>query len=424
MKILIIDDEKISRKVLLKQLEGVGSCTAVDDSEKGLKMVEKALEKKKPYDLITLDVSMPRMNGQSLLKSIRKKEKGLKIKKADRTKILMVTSRMNISTIKECIKYGCDGYLSKPVTRYQILGSLGNMGFPDLPEAGDKKGQGQVVAKIIKRFYAGKINLPVLPGIVTEVQDLLEQEAPSIEDLVEIVKKDIMISSKLVSIANSAIYRGVEKADTLNAALVRLGIKAASALISSLVAKDLFASDDEQVNALLEKLWMHSFACACLAKRLGEEVKVKNADALFLMGIVHDIGKMLLIKAIADLDGSKFDEDTFVGIHEIHTTFGAVLLKKMRFPKEFIRVAEFHHWSDFTDLDDMELGIIHLSDTLAAQMGYAFFDGDTPEAEEDSDGDPKVENPRLLKQLGLDPEKIPAIVSEMAGAIKESAKAF
>ncbi len=429
MNILIVDDEKISRKVLLKQLEGIGNCTSVDDSEKALELVETALKKNQPYDLITLDVSMPKMNGQTVLKRIREMEKARKVEKAGRMKIIMVTSRMNISTIKKCIKLGCSGYLSKPVNKYQLLGNLGKMGFTDLPEIADKKqaGQAQVVAKIIKRFYAGKITLPVLPGIVSEVQDLLEQASPSIDQLTEIVKKDIIISSKLVFIANSALYRGMEKADSLNAALIRLGIKAASTLISSLVAKDLFASEDEKLNALLQRLWMHSFACACLAKRLGEELKMKSADTLFLMGIVHDIGKMLLIKAIADIDSEEsFEDSTYLAIHEIHTTFGAVLLKKMRFSEEFVRIAEFHHWNDFSGKDEQELMIINLADHLADQMGYPFFDGDfSPGSEEaDSGGAVNFEGIKVLKHVDIEEEKLTAIVNEMKTTIEESAKAF
>ncbi|MCF6248184.1 MAG: HDOD domain-containing protein [Desulfobacula sp.] len=424
MKILVIDDEQISRKVLLKLLAGIGDCTAVDDSLKGLKLATVALQKKKPYDLITMDISMPKMDGLQLLGAIRKKEKSLKIEKVDRMKIVMVTSRMNIFTIKDCIKLGCDGYLSKPVNKYQLMGTLGKMGFTDLPKIKyeTQEKQTRIVAQIIKRFYAGKIQLPVLPGIAKEIQDLMENKDPSTRDLVEIVKKDIVISTKLISIANSALYRGIEKVTDLNTALIRLGMKASSSLITTLVAKDMFTSKNKQLNGFLEKLWMHSFACACFAKRLGEELKSKSADSLFLMGIVHDIGKMLLIKAIMDIYPEEtFDEDIHIAIHEIHTTFGAVLLKKLRFAKEFLHITEFHHWSDFSKKDGQELLIINLADILANQTGYHFFDG---EAVVENEAPIKIEGLKVFKQLGLEEEKIQAMVKEMKTTIKESAKAF
>ncbi|MCD4721340.1 MAG: HDOD domain-containing protein [Desulfobacula sp.] len=428
MKILIVDDENISRTILLKKMELIGECTAVDDSLNALELYDKAVKNKEPFDLITLDVSMPKMDGRQLLQLIRKKEKALKIIKKDRVKIIMVSSRMNMSIIKECIKLGCDGYISKPVNKYQLLENLSRMGFalPTNIEKDDKKKHTQIVARIIKRFYKGKIKLPVLPRIVNEVQQLMESQDPSIEDLAEIVKKDILISSKLISIANSPLYRGVDKADSLNAALLRLGIEASQGLIATLVTKNLFKSDNKILNRLLEKLWMHSFACACIGKRFAEELGIQKSETVFLMGIVHDIGKMLLLKAIADMDPKESFEnmEIQVAIHEIHTTFGAAVLKKMRFSNEFIRIAEFHHWNDFSKNDEQELLIIHLSDYLAKEIGFSFFDVEEIDDEAKSDSRKKLENLESLKQLNLDPDKAMEIADEIKAIIQDSAQAF
>lgn len=432
MKVLIIDDEKVSRKVLLRQMEGIGDCTVVDDSEKGLKLVLKSLQEKQAYDLITMDVSMPKMDGPTLLKMIRKKEQSLKIEKTDWIKIIMVTSRMNISTIKKCIKLGCNGYLSKPVNKYQLLNNLAQLGVVDLPKTAAEKREGKagIVAGIIKRFYAGKIQLPVLPGIVTEVQSLMKKSDPSIESLGKIIQKDILISTKLISIANSSLYRGVEKVEDLNTALVRLGAKAASGLVSSLVAKDMFASDDDKTNELFEQLWMHSFACACIAKHLAEQLKHPNPETLFLMGIVHDIGKMLLIKAIADINPEEtFEDDIQIAVHEIHTTFGAVLLKKMRFAPEFISVAEFHHWNDFSKKDDKELVMINLADNMARELGYGFFDLESKKQADQARDDTapveiNIKNLKAAAHLGIEEKDLKAAAEKMAGVIKSSAKAF
>ncbi len=425
MKVLIIDDEKISRKVLLKQMEGIGDCTAVSDSQKGFALVMKSLREKQPYELITMDVSMPNMSGPQLLSQIRKKEKSMKIKKADRIKIIMVTSRMNISTIKECIGLGCDGYLSKPVNKYQLLGNLEQMGFADLPEVKTgEKGQIQVVPKIIKRFYGGKIKLPVLSAIETDIRALMATQNPGIDDFTAIVQKDIVISSKLVSIANSALYRGVEKVNTLGEALVRLGIKAASGLVSSLAAKDLFQSDNDRLNDMLRTLWMHSFACGCLAKAIGEKLNSKTTDSLFLMGIVHDIGKMLLVKAISDIRPDEpFGKDIQVAVHEIHTTFGAVLLKKLNFTLEFIRISEFHHWGDFSQTDDQDLMIINLADGLANSMGYTFFCEEEVRAPDD-DAPFMIDHLSVYKHLELEKEEVLELAQKTRETINESVRLF
>ncbi len=428
MKILIVDDEKISRRILVKKLGAAGDCVDVDNSKKALELFNKGVEAKKPFDLISLDVSMPKMDGRQVLRAIRKKEKELKLDKKNRVKIIMVTARMNMSTIKECIKLGCNGYLSKPVSKYQLMENLERMGFgksKDDKNSDSKKNHGtksQIMAQIINSFYKGKIKLPILPRIVNEVQELMKGDDPSIEDLGRIVNKDILITSKLISIANSSLYKGVDKAKDLNAALLRLGMKATYGLISTLVTKELFKSDNKALNNLMEKLWMHSFACACFGKRIAEELKNKNAETIFLMGIVHDIGKMLLLKAISDMKPEETFEDgeLLLAIHEIHTTFGAVVLKKMKFSQEFIKISEFHHWNDFSKDENQALLIIHLADFLADGSGYDFSDF----KEEESNDLEGLENLESLKQLGINKDKAMKIVKEIKPVIQNSAKAF
>lgn len=425
---MIVDDETISRKLLIKKMEKIGTCTEVGESMTAMELFEQALEDKKPFDLITLDVSMPKMDGRQLLKMIRKKEKVLKIPKKEKVKIIMVTSRMNVSLIKECITLGCDGYLSKPVNKYQLLGNISRMGFapPDEIQNVKETTPTGIVAKIIRQFYQGKIKLPVLPGIVTQVRRLLENHDSTIEDLAKIIEKDIVISTRLVFIANSPLYRGIDKAEDLNSALLRLGMKAASGVVSTLVSKDLFNSDNKGVNELLQKLWIHSFACGCYGKQLAQETGIENPDTVFLMGIVHDIGKMLLIRAISDIYPEQSFEnlELILGIHELHTTFGGVLLKKMHFASEFIRIAELHHWDDFSSDNDKELLVIHLADFLANRTGFRFFNLEQAEDKTDTDLLSDLENMESLKQLKISAARVLEIADEIKPVIRESAPAF
>jgi len=182
LKTLIVDDEAVSRKKLEKIMGTISECLTADDGKKGIAFYEEAIEKKNPFDLLTIDISMPGMSGLKVLNEIRRKEQTLKIPKAKRSKIIMVTSRMNTATIKKCIKLGCNGYLTKPINKYQLFKSLGGMDF-DIPEALIKKDKSEyedIEGNIIKKFYKGEINIPVLPNIIQEVNNLLESDNASI----------------------------------------------------------------------------------------------------------------------------------------------------------------------------------------------------------------------------------------------------
>ena len=201
--------------------------------------------------------------------------------------------------------------------------------------------------------------------------------------------------------------------NSLNAALLRLGMKATQGVISPVAARNMFASKNKSLKRVLKNLWMHSFAVACLGKRLGEVLKVEHTENIFLMGIVHDIGKMLMMKVIVDLFPEESVEDLELqqAIHEIHTTFGAALLKKMRFSNEFIPVAEFHHWNAYPKDTAPELLIINLADHLSCEIGFGFTEFES-------------QPPSSIKQLGLDPDLILEICGQVKSMLKESAQAF
>ncbi len=421
MKILVVDDEEISRTVLLKKMELIGECTPATNAREALISFAKALQDKAPFDLITLDVSMPGMDGRKVLANMRRHERANGVAEAHRARIIMVSARMNISTIKECIRLGCNNYLTKPVSRYQLMDALGKLGL-ELPqglETSEKNPHSRLVTDIIRQFYNGKIKLPVFPEIVLEVDALVLSETPSIDALEQIIKKDIVISSRLISIANSPLYKGVDHAETLNAALVRLGIKAAHQVVTSVAAKTLFDAEQAQLNTMLQELWMHSFATACLARILGEKLEMENLDTLFLMGIIHDIGKVLLLKAYSDIAEEPDLEDLELqtAIHEIHTTFGGVLLKKLRFSDDFVQVAECHHWNLYTQDCPREYIIINLANHLSQFLGHGFI----PLSPREKNLEHALKNLRSFRQLELDLETVEAVLEKGRAMVAHTA---
>jgi len=234
-----------------------------------------------------------------------------------------------------------------------------------------------------------------------------------------------MISSKLISIANSALYKGVDTIDTLNAGLVRLGLKSAQGVILTIANKSIFESKNTFAKKLLKKLWMHSFACACCGKMIAEELKSKNSETIFLMGIIHDVGKLLLIKAILDInpDESFKKDDIIIAIQEIHTTFGSALLKKWKYSNNFIQIAELHHLNNFSAKSQKELLIIHLANHLAKNIGFNFLNNVVQGEKKGNDkGDQKIIN--LLKKISLEHDRFVEIGEEAKAMIEASVGAF
>lgn len=130
MKILIAEDDFISRTVLQEMLSPLGICHVAMDGLEAMVAYRQALETKEPYDLICLDIMMPNLNGQEVLQQIRDIEKERSIGGSDMSKIIMVTALDDAKNIMSAlVKGSCDAYLVKPVDRDKLMAEITRLGF-------------------------------------------------------------------------------------------------------------------------------------------------------------------------------------------------------------------------------------------------------------------------------------------------------
>lgn len=129
MRVLIVDDELASRNKMLKIMGNFAECVAVDSGKAAVKAFKEAWEIEEPFDLATLDISMPVMDGTEVLYEIRQIEKAKKIPKEKHVKILMVTSHADRDTVITCIQAECNDYIVKPFDKEIVLGKMKKLGF-------------------------------------------------------------------------------------------------------------------------------------------------------------------------------------------------------------------------------------------------------------------------------------------------------
>lgn len=121
MKSLVVDDDFFSRRVLQNLLAGYGECHAAADGKEAMLAFEQSFEEREEaYDLICLDIMMPGMNGQEVLKNIRKYEKEKSIYGRDCVKIVMTSTLSDSDNIKEAFREQCESYLIKPVDKEKL----------------------------------------------------------------------------------------------------------------------------------------------------------------------------------------------------------------------------------------------------------------------------------------------------------------
>ncbi len=126
-RILIIEDEIISRRLLKKNLNMIGACDEASSASEGLISFMMAMEEGKPYEIIFLDIMMPGMDGLNLLKILRGVEEEHNVGPDKLSKVVMVSGRKDSQAILGSFKSGCNGYLVKPIEPTKLNETLDNL---------------------------------------------------------------------------------------------------------------------------------------------------------------------------------------------------------------------------------------------------------------------------------------------------------
>ncbi|MEJ2202214.1 MAG: response regulator, partial [Desulfuromonadaceae bacterium] len=125
LRILIVEDDFTSRRLLQLMLAAYGTSDIAVDGVEALQAFDQAHAEKAPYELICLDIMMPKMDGQETLKQMRAKEKAMGIDPQYEAKILMTTCVDSPrSVIEAYYRGGCTSYLVKPIEKNKLLGLL------------------------------------------------------------------------------------------------------------------------------------------------------------------------------------------------------------------------------------------------------------------------------------------------------------
>ena len=129
MKILIAEDDLVSRNFLFKFLSKYGECDMVIDGLEALDAVMISLKDKVPYDLICLDIMMPKVDGVKVLKHIRDLENQKGTLPNKRAKIIMTTALAETQFVQNAFEIGCDAYAAKPIDTEKLIEVLHNLGL-------------------------------------------------------------------------------------------------------------------------------------------------------------------------------------------------------------------------------------------------------------------------------------------------------
>jgi two-component system chemotaxis response regulator CheY len=129
MNILVAEDDFSARKVLQKFLSPYGECDFAVDGEEAMYAFKLALRDNNPYDLVCLDIMMPKKDGHQVLKEIRELENERGIYGLQGVKIIMITALDDPKNIMDAFKSQCEAYITKPIDKNELQDRMRNLGL-------------------------------------------------------------------------------------------------------------------------------------------------------------------------------------------------------------------------------------------------------------------------------------------------------
>lgn len=219
----------------------------------------------------------------------------------------------------------------------------------------------------------GLKNIPTMPAQAQKAFELSTNPKAEARDFIGIIESDEGLSARVIKIANSVYFDRGKKNETIEESVTLIGLNEIRSLLSATTLSEIFPSS----HPLRKSLWEHDVATALIAKVLASRFLPGKEDAAFLGGLMHDIGKLLLIqrsgdayaKVIAKVEKEGCDftiaEEEFFPF--THCDVGQLIGEKWHFSPELLNIIKNHH------LNSSALSLptlIGLSDAIAHANGF------------------------------------------------------
>ena len=372
MKILIIDDDPNVKNSIEKLPIQIDELQAIRSGDAAIRGVKNALKRQDPFELITVDIELPDMDGRQVVLEIRKMELEYATTKERSAVILVLTAKADEKSVKTSFAAGANSFIVKPFKPETIIKTLAKSRLKSRISKEDPNSGKAVdpVEVILQRLKAGKIKMASLPDVSIKLNEMAKKGL-DFKVMGDLIRKDPAITAKIMSVSNSAYYGAASKTRTIDEAISRIGIYATKQYVDAICNRQMFTSTDVRFVKFAEELWQHSLYCAVASQAVVSLLELDLKADAFSIGLLHDIGKMFLLQMTAELEkkkqlGGKVDlEKLFASVERYHNTIGAQTLRKWNFSREYVEGALFHDALEKKDSPSKELLVLHFANALS-----------------------------------------------------------
>jgi len=209
-----------------------------------------------------------------------------------------------------------------------------------------------------------------LPEIYLRLKELLEDPEYTMAEVVLLVGSDPGFATRFLRVVNSPLYRRINEIETIGHAVSLLGINQ----IHDIVLSVSFAKAFEGIPTNLMDMrhfWKCSFYCAAMAKQLALERSIKESDRLFTIGLLFDIGHLLMYTAIPEesqrviLKAKELEQPLYQVERDLlgfdYAEVGSYMMKQWNLPKSYYTTTKLHTEPSMANQFALETALLHLS---------------------------------------------------------------
>jgi putative nucleotidyltransferase with HDIG domain len=222
-----------------------------------------------------------------------------------------------------------------------------------------------------------KTKIPPLSRTNMRIPELLRDDNCSTKKLADAVGFDPMLATRLLKLANSSLFARLTPVNSIQQAIETLGRKSLYDIVMLGAMADGFAR--EIVASMYGRIiWEHSIVVGLLSRELSKTLRLRGTEEAFLCGILHDIGKILLLKAEPEIYQTLLDlpseaemlrgEEATFGV--THAEIGAYVTHEWQLPATVCGVILYHHKPQISISSVVISHIVNVADTIANVNGY------------------------------------------------------
>lgn len=231
----------------------------------------------------------------------------------------------------------------------------------------------EIIAKSPADMVKGMVKLVSLPHVCIRVNLMVDDPSFSNKDIGEVISQDASLTVRLLKIANSAFYGFQSKIETVSRAVTVIGSHELRDLVLAVSAVRTFSNIPIDL-ANMASFWRHSMFCGIVSKLLASKCNVLHTERLFVSGLLHDIGQLIIFHKLPELSRKMLrrvdlTEEDYYQIEESflqfnHGDVGAELMKNWNLPPTLQNAIKYHHNPGKAESDQLEASIIHLANAI------------------------------------------------------------